>query len=33
MGDTYKHNIPISRVGEVVVSDEMRPEEFSNMID
>ena len=33
MGETYKYNIPISRVGEVVVSEEGRSQEYSNIID
>jgi len=33
MGDTYKRNIPISRVGEVVVSEESRQDDLSNIID
>ena len=33
MGDTYKRNIPISRAGEFVVSEESRQDDLSNIID
>ena len=33
MGDTYKRNIPISRVGEVVLSEESRQDDLSEIID